>query len=69
MLTLPIISIERSGVKKTDQSRVIPYAKVDPHGDIRNGFLQINKVIKQDKTSNFANADAYRRKKQLNFPL
>jgi len=69
MMTLPVISIERGNIKKSDQSRVIPYAKVDPHGDVKNGYFQINKVIKQDKTSNFANADAYRRGKQLNYPL
>ncbi len=69
MVTLPIISIERGGIKKSDDSRVIPYAKIDPVGDLRNGSFVINKVIKQDKTSNFANADAYRQKKQQNFPL
>mgnify|MGYP000471536391 CR=1 FL=1 len=69
MVTLPIISIERGGIKKSDDSRVIPYAKIDPVGDLRNGSFVINKVIKQDKTSNFSNADAYRQKKQQNFPL
>ena len=69
MVALPIISIERESVKKTDKSRVIPYAKVDPHGDLRGGYYTVNRIIKQDKTSNFANADAYRRKKQQNFPL
>ncbi len=69
MVTLPIISIERDSIKKTDKSRVIPYAKIDPHGDLRGGYYTVNKIIKQDKTSNFANADAYRRKKQQNFPL
>ena len=68
-VALPIISIERASMKKTDKSRVIPYAVVDPVGDIKGGFLTVNRVIKQDKTSNFANADAFRRKKQLNYPL
>ena len=61
-ITLPVISIERETVKKSDKSRVIPYAVVDPAGDMKGGYLTINKVIKQDKTSNFANADAFRRK-------
>jgi len=69
MIVLPVISIERASVKKTDASRVIPYAMVDPTGDLRGGFLTINKVIKQDKTSNFANSEAQRRRQQLNFPL
>ena len=68
-LTLPVISIERDSVKKTEKSRVIPYSTVDPAGDIKGGFLKINKVIKQDKTSNFANADAFRRRNQINYPL
>jgi hypothetical protein len=68
-VVLPIISIERASMKKSDKSRVIPYAVVDPVGDLQGGFLTVNKVIKQDKTSNFANADAFRRKKQLNYPL
>ena len=69
MVDLPIISVERDSIKKTDASRVIPYAKLDPHGDVRGGSYTINRVIRQDKTSNFANADAFRRKKQQNYPL
>ena len=68
-VTLPVISIERDSVKKTDKSRTIPYAVVDPTGDIKGGYLVVNKVIKQDKTSNFASADALRRRGQLNYPL
>ena len=68
-VTLPIISIERTGVKKTHASRTIPFSAVDANSDIKGGYLTINRVIRQDKTSNFANADALRRKKQLNWPL
>ena len=68
-VVLPIISIERDSVKKTEKSRSIPYAFVDPRGDLKGGFLTVNRIIKQDKTSNFANADAYRRKGQLNYPI
>ena len=42
---------------------------VDPVGDIKGGFLTVNKVIKQDKTSNFANSNAYQRRGQINYPL
>ena len=69
MIILPVISIERDAVKKTDKSRVIPYAAVDPAGDLKGGYLTINKVINQDKTRNFANADAHRRRGQSNYPL
>jgi len=69
MVVLPAISIERTSVKKDEQSRVIPFSKLDPVNDLKGGFLVINKVIKQDKTRNFANADAHRRRNQSNFPL
>jgi hypothetical protein len=69
MIILPVVSIERVSVKKDEKSRVIPYSKLDPTGDLKGGFLTINKVIKQDKTRNFANADAHRRRGQNNFPL
>lgn len=69
MVILPVISIERTVVKKDEKSRVIPFSKIDPQGDLKGGFLTVNKVIKQDKTRNFANADAFRRRGQQNFPL
>jgi len=69
MVILPAIVVERESVKKTDDSRVIPYAKVDPIGDLKGGYLTINRVIQQEKTSNFANANANRRRSQQNFPL
>jgi hypothetical protein len=68
-VVLPMISIERTSVKKSKDSRVIPYALVDPVGDLKGGYLTINKVIQQDKTRNFANADAYRRRRQQTYPL
>ena len=69
MVVLPVVSIERDSVKKDEKSRVIPYAKLDPTNDIKGGFLTVNKVIQQDKTRNFASADAHRRRGQANFPL
>jgi hypothetical protein len=69
MVVLPVISVERSSLKKDDKSRVIPYAAVDPRNDLKGGYLNINKVIQQDKTRNFANADAFRRGGQQTFPL
>ena len=69
MATLPIIVVERASVKKSIEKRAIPYAMADPRNDMKGGAITINRVIKQDKTSNFANADAYRRKGQTNAPL
>jgi len=68
-VVLPVISVERKGLKKSHKSKVIPYAAVDPVGDLKGGYLTINKVIQQDKTRNFANADAMRRAGQQNYPL
>ena len=68
-VVLPVIAVERKGMKKSEKSRVIPYASVDPVGDLKGGYLTINKVIQQDKTRNFANADAARRGGQTNYPL
>ena len=36
---LPMISVERKGIKKSVKSRVIPYALVDPMGDLKGGYL------------------------------
>lgn len=69
MIILPVISVERVSVKKDERSRVIPYSKLDPIYDLKGGFLTVNKVIKQDKTRNFANSEAFRRRGQKNFPL
>ena len=69
MLILPVISMERLSVEKDEKSRVIPFSKLDPINDLKGGFLTINKVIQQDKTRNFANADSFRRRSQKNFPL
>tara|TARA_R110000824_G_scaffold275629_1_gene464275 strand:+ start:536 stop:1390 length:855 start_codon:yes stop_codon:yes gene_type:complete len=69
MIVLPVMSIERTSVKKDEKSRVIPFAKLDPTNDLKGGFLKVNKVIQQDKTRNFARADAQRRRGQQNFPL
>ena len=68
-MILPVVSIERTSIKKDEKSRVIPFSKLDPVNDLKGGFLTVNKVIKQDKTRNFANADAHRRRNQNNFPL
>jgi hypothetical protein len=69
MITLPVISLERKSMVKDEESRTIPYAKIDPYGDIKGGYLTINRVIKQDKTRNFARADSFRRRGQNNFPI
>ena len=66
---MPIISVERTNIKKDPSKNIIPYASVDPIGDLRGGFLNVSRVIQQDKTRNFLNADSFRRKSDENYPL
>lgn len=64
---LPAITIERSGVKKdlSDKSAVWG----DPPDALgKGGIITVARRIKQDKTANFANAQAKRIHKQINFP-
>lgn len=68
VIILPVIVIERTKVEKQFENKGVPYAAIDPVGDLKGGALTINRVIKQDKTSNFANAFSYRKRNQLNFP-
>jgi len=42
---------------------------VDPVGDLKGGYLTVNRVIQQDKTRNFLNADSLRRRRDENYPL
>jgi len=65
----PIIVVERGAINKDLTKKSIPFAAVDPQGDLRGGFMTINRVIKQDKTSNFKSADAFRRMKDENHPI
>ncbi len=70
MANLPLIVVEKSTIKKATSEKIaIPYAMADPRGDLKGGAITVNRVIQQNKTSNFANADAYRRKGQAYAPL
>ena len=65
----PVIVIERGNISKDIAKKGFPYAAVDPSGDLRGGFMTINRVIKQDKTSNFKKADAFRSMSDENHPI
>tara|TARA_B100000131_G_scaffold323177_1_gene380307 strand:+ start:1499 stop:2344 length:846 start_codon:yes stop_codon:yes gene_type:complete len=69
MIIYPVIAIERGAVVKDLEKKTLPYAALDPTGDIKRGFLTVNRVIKQDKTSNFAKMDAMRQKGQMHHPI
>jgi len=67
-LVLPIMTVERTAVVK-DPARKGPYwAAVPPKAD-SGGVLTVARRIKQDKTSNFQNADSMRKRGQLNFKV
>jgi len=59
-LILPVISIERGTISKELTKRTSVYAPVQRMKDIQGGELVIARRINQEKTSNFAEADAYR---------
>lgn len=67
-LVLPLISVERKGVSKDLERKGSIQAALVAEPDEKGGVIKIARRIKQDKTSNFANAHAKRKRGQLNFP-
>ena len=78
ILKLPLITIERKGMKKDPSMKGVAWAHIPEVNDNKGGALTIARRIKQDKTANFLNADTYRKEGsmsaadvgegQLNFP-
>lgn len=62
-LISPIISLERDSITKDPNKKGNFQANVSP----KNDRHYITKILNQDKTSNFANADSLKINKQLNF--
>jgi hypothetical protein len=67
-LILPLISVERSGFEKDPARKGPAWAHIPPVDDEKGGSFTITRQIKQDKTSNFANADSKKKTGQINFP-
>jgi hypothetical protein len=65
-LILPLITVERTSVTKDMNRKGVFWANIDRTKG--GGSITISKRINQDKTSNFANADSFRKEGQLNFP-
>jgi len=65
-LVLPLITIERTFVVKDMNRKGIFWGNVDRNS--RGGSIVYKRILNQDKTSNFANADSYRLEDQYNFP-
>jgi len=69
-IIFPIIVVERTSVVKDPAHKGTAYGNMHQVEDAKRGSAQIvvARRINQDKTSNFANADAKRKKGQINFP-
>ena len=69
-LVFPLITIERKSTVKDLQKKGNPVGNVPLEPDHKGGSssIVIARRIKQDKTSNFANADSKRFTGQINFP-
>jgi hypothetical protein len=66
-LILPLISVERAGFEKDPTRKGPAWAHVPPVDDLKGGSFTITRQIKQDKTSNFANADTARSRRSNKF--
>jgi hypothetical protein len=68
MLRLPIITLRRVSLTKDMQSKGVFQGNIPEIDDEQGGSLPVARVIYQEKTSKFANADALRLHKQNNYP-
>lgn len=62
ILKLPIITIERKAMKKDPNMKGVAWSHIPEINDEKGGALVVARRIKQDKTSNFLNADSARLK-------
>ena len=79
-LIFPIITVQRDSFAKDLGKKGMFFGNIDPFPDKKGGSITIARRVKQDKTANFLNADAYRKKsgvagnagkvggQQINFP-
>ena len=65
-LILPLITVERTSIVKDMSRKGVFWGNMDRKRG--GGSITISKRLNQDKTSNFANADAYRLEDQRGFP-
>ena len=66
-LILPLITVERSSVVKSLTKKGTVY-NAFPVQDVRGGSITIARQINQDKTSNFANADTFKKRGSIVVP-
>lgn len=68
LLVLPIISIKRTSFTKSSNSPGVFQGNVPENADGKGGSLNVSRVLYQQKTLEFANADALKLYGQKNFP-
>jgi len=68
MLVLPLITVNRTQLVKDMASKGVFQGNVFEDTDEQGGSLETSRIIYQEKTLKFANADSYRLYGQLNFP-
>jgi hypothetical protein len=69
VFVLPAISIERSSIVKDPNMKGVAWSHLPRKNDARGGAITVARRISQEKTSNFANADAKRLYKQKTYPF
>ena len=62
IVILPAITIERTSMEKNPSRRASVYSLIQNINDEKGGAVTIARRINQEKTSNFATADAFRKK-------
>ena len=71
-LILPVVTVRRTSVIKDPARKGIFYGNIPPVDDPQGGSIVVARRINQEKTKNFANADAYKYahggSHQINFP-
>ena len=60
VLIYPLMTVERVSLVKDVSKRGSVYAPISRINDVQGGSITVGRVIKQDKTANFANADSKR---------
>jgi hypothetical protein len=79
-LIFPIMALQRESFSKDLSKKGTFWGNIPPVNDVKGGSITIARRVNQDKTSNFLNADTYRKKggiagnagasggQQINFP-
>tara|TARA_R100000008_G_C3551395_1_gene150609 strand:- start:70 stop:918 length:849 start_codon:yes stop_codon:yes gene_type:complete len=67
-LIFPLITLQRNAISKDMNKKGFWWGNIPPVNDYRGGSIEIMRRVNQNKTSNFANAAALKKRKQFNFP-